>query len=571
MADGIYYTLGLRNRQFVGGMASAQAATRGLRTGLRGLAALSATVLGPLLGVAGAAAALGKALSSAANFEQTRVAFRTLIGDAKAAEDTLEGLRSFAASTPFELTDVADAAKKLLAFGTSTEELQGDLRAVGDIASGIGAPLTEMAELYGKARVQGTLFAEDINQLTGRGVPVIQEFARILGVTQGEVKKLASEGKITFPVLAQAFAALTGEGGKFFRMMEAQSRTTKGLLSTIKSGVDELFIALGTPINDAIKPILQNTITLVDDLKPKIADLGAVAGRALSAIFQAFREGRVLELLGAGLDTAAATFGNQLIAGGKALVSFLVAAFQSIRSSFFDSNFAKAFEALFAGLGNIVAGGIASALGKKDDANIFGQSAKNNLKAAKDFFEVGKSTIMEEIVRGVGEALESGGKAAGKSLQELDDVFGAAAKSAKLSGLLAELNRNAPKPEADAAGPYIKLPMRGRDEPAPRPALMDQIAALGKVPAPRIVEQREERPALLNAAESLRARYSRLSAADRKKLGSFEDFAKAGVSNRLLRAIAPVKPAADPAVTERKKTNKLLSDIFKTLDGVAAG
>ena len=49
------------------------------------------------------------------------------------------------------------------------------------------ATVNQIAELYGKARVQGRLFAEDINQLTGRGIPIIGELAKQFGVSDSQV------------------------------------------------------------------------------------------------------------------------------------------------------------------------------------------------------------------------------------------------------------------------------------------------------------------------------------------------------------------------------------------------
>ena len=141
------------------------------------------------IGAAGAAV-LGfkSAISQAADAESLQVAFATMIGDGKQAEETLKSLARFAADTPFEMPEVDAAARKLLAFGSSAANLEGELRSVGDVASGVQAPIGEIAEIYGKARVQGRLFAEDINQLVGRGIPVIQEFARQLGVSESAVK-----------------------------------------------------------------------------------------------------------------------------------------------------------------------------------------------------------------------------------------------------------------------------------------------------------------------------------------------------------------------------------------------
>jgi tape measure domain-containing protein len=79
------------------------------------------------------------------------------------------------------------------------------LARIGDVSAGVQAPVNELAELYGKARVQGRLFAEDINQPTGRGIPIIGELAKPFGVSDSEVKKLIESGQVSFPAIEQAF------------------------------------------------------------------------------------------------------------------------------------------------------------------------------------------------------------------------------------------------------------------------------------------------------------------------------------------------------------------------------
>jgi len=181
--------------------------------------------------LAGGTAAVGigtKAITAAADFEQTKVAFTTMIGDAGKAEQTLAKLRQLGAETPFEFPDLADAGRKLIAFGESADTVPDTLRRIGDISAGVQAPVGEIAELYGKARVQGRLFGEDINQLTGRGIPIIQELAKQFGVSDSEVKKLVESGKVGFPNIEKAFISLTSKGGKFSGMMEAQSKRASG-------------------------------------------------------------------------------------------------------------------------------------------------------------------------------------------------------------------------------------------------------------------------------------------------------------------------------------------------------
>ncbi|HEX8309941.1 MAG TPA: tape measure protein, partial [Chthoniobacteraceae bacterium] len=106
---------------------------------------------------------------------------------------------------------------------------------------------------YGKAKVQGRLFAEDINQLTGRGIPIIGEFAKQFGVAESEVKKLVESGAIGFSNLEQAFKSLTGEGGKFFGMMEQQSGTLQGKVSTFNDEMNALKRTLANDWLDSLK------------------------------------------------------------------------------------------------------------------------------------------------------------------------------------------------------------------------------------------------------------------------------------------------------------------------------
>jgi tape measure domain-containing protein len=203
-------------------------ATGRVRSALSGIS-------GAITAAAGAIGAveIGKfALGLAADAEQSQVAFEVMLGSAGRARQVLGELKDFAAATPFEFPELRDAARKLIAFGVSAEEVVPKLRQIGDVSSGIGAPIGEIAEIFGKAKVQGRLFMEDINQLTGRGIPVIQELAKQFGVSESKVRTLVEQGKVGFPQLEQAFTALTSTGGQFAGMMERSSTTLGGLWST---------------------------------------------------------------------------------------------------------------------------------------------------------------------------------------------------------------------------------------------------------------------------------------------------------------------------------------------------
>ncbi len=316
----------------------------GMKAGIAG-AVLGAAALGTM--VFGAVKdGMTRAITSAAEMEQVEIGFEVLTGGPDQAKQLLGEIKTLAANTPLSFGDLATAGRQLLAFKESAETLPDTLRRIGDISSGIGAPVKEIAELYGKARVQGTLFAEDINQLTGRGIDVISEFASQLGVSTGEVKKLASEGKISFEMLQQAFVDLTDEGGTFADMMARQSKTINGLWSTLKDNVTMALTAMGSPINDAIRPILEKAIEMSEGFGDTFAGVGQRIAGVINFIHAAFTELSTGDMLGA--------IGDALQLAFLKAIDVLARGFQAIFASAKDAGFMDALGEKIRGMGVIL-------------------------------------------------------------------------------------------------------------------------------------------------------------------------------------------------------------------------
>ena len=219
-----------------------------------GAALLSAGVVKGLVNI-------GKAsLQAAANMETQTVAFTTMLGSASKAQALIREVSDFAASTPFQLPEIIDASKKLVAFGESSETVVGTIRRLGDVSAGLSIPLGELTEIYGKARVQGTLFSEDLNQLAGRGIPIFTELAKVMGVNASEIKKLASEGKVGFTDLEQVFKNLTGQGGQFANLMSEQSATLVGKWSNFNDSLERANVIIG----NRLLPTAKSLVTILN-------------------------------------------------------------------------------------------------------------------------------------------------------------------------------------------------------------------------------------------------------------------------------------------------------------------
>jgi tape measure domain-containing protein len=254
------------NKQLSGSFDKQGKSVSGLSKKLGGLKVIAASVFAADLLRRFATAGF----ESATALEQNQIAFETMLGSGEAAKKLLGEIQSFTASTPFQEEEVTSAGKALLAFNIEADKVVPTLKRIGDISAGIGAPIGEIAEIYGKARVQGRLFAEDINQLTGRGIPVIQELAKQFGISDGEVKKLVESGKVGFPELEQAFVSLTSEGGKFAGLTEKLSGSTKGALSTLKDNIIALARDAVAPFLPAITEAFQNITKGIEDFRQAI-------------------------------------------------------------------------------------------------------------------------------------------------------------------------------------------------------------------------------------------------------------------------------------------------------------
>lgn len=215
--------------------------------------------------VAAAALDFGKgAIQAVANYESLGISFETFLGSADKAKEVLADLEKFSVATPFTPEQVNNAGKALLAFGEPVEQLQSTLQKIGDVSSATGKDFNELAVIYGKARVAGTLYAEDINQLTEAGVPIIQEFAKELGVSEDQVKKLGSEGKISFSTFERAFANLTEEGGRFFGLTEKLSQSTAGRISTLEGNFEQLKRSIGEGLLPVFESLLAGAQGAID-------------------------------------------------------------------------------------------------------------------------------------------------------------------------------------------------------------------------------------------------------------------------------------------------------------------
>lgn len=198
-------------------------------------------------------------------FQQLEIAFGTMLGNEQKAKALMDQMVDTAAKTPFDLMGVAGGAKQLLAYGTAADKVNDTLVRLGNIASGLSIPLQDIVYLYGTTMVQGRLYAQDVRQFTGRGIPLVKELAAMYGKTAEEINTMVSEGKIGFPEVEKVLNKLTNAGGQFYNLMEKQSSSLTGMIANLGDAWDTALNKLGEDNQDVFASGISGATYLVEN------------------------------------------------------------------------------------------------------------------------------------------------------------------------------------------------------------------------------------------------------------------------------------------------------------------
>lgn len=210
-------------------------------------------------------------------FQQLEIAFETMLGSKSKAHALMQQMEETAAKTPFDLDGVANGAKQLLAYGESADKVNDTLVRLGNIASGLSLPLNDIVYLYGTTMVQGRLYAADVRQFTGRGIPLVKELAKMYGVTADEINNMVSAGKIGFPDVQKVLNKLTDEGGQFYNLMEKQSKSLTGMISNLGDTWDQVQDHLGEQNQDLFAGAINAAGYFLEHLEDILKMVKAVA------------------------------------------------------------------------------------------------------------------------------------------------------------------------------------------------------------------------------------------------------------------------------------------------------
>lgn len=222
--------------------------------------------------------------------QQTETAFEVMLGSAEKGRAAIAKLIGFADVTPFDNPEIIQSGKSLLNIGIAVDGLTGKLEMLGNISAGTGNKIFEITSIYSKAAAKGKVQTEELMQLAERGVPIIQAFASMLKVSTQEVMAMAEKGQLSFALLDEALQSLGGQGGKYFGLMEKQSKNMLGAWSNFQAEVEKIGTAIGKKAIPELTGALESLLAEIDRLRESgeldqmISGAGQLIGETASAL-----------------------------------------------------------------------------------------------------------------------------------------------------------------------------------------------------------------------------------------------------------------------------------------------
>lgn len=256
-------------------------------------------------------------IGSNAEMEQYTTSLEVMLGSASKASAMIEKMREFTAKTPLTLENVISGGSLLMSYGVDESNLIDTMTKLGDLASGNAEKMDRITLAYGQMLAKGKVTGEELMQMTGAGVPLQTALAESIGVTGEEFSKMVSKGEVGIDDLNKAITGLTTGNGKFAGMMEKQSQTMQGMLSTLLDNISEFFRKMGEGAFGEVKSALQEASDLLAEWEEDgTLDRWAQGVGVLLKNLIAFLK----QAISVGLD-----FKEAIIAGAVALGTFKVA------------------------------------------------------------------------------------------------------------------------------------------------------------------------------------------------------------------------------------------------------
>jgi len=224
-----------------------------------------------------------QAVRTSATFEKLNVRLRLLTKSsrdfAKSQKIATDAQKAFGLSATEALEGVTDITARLAPLGTSVEDIRTVFFGFNTAAKLAGASAIESSNAFrqlAQALGSGRLAGDEFRSVSEQVPTVLAPIAAELGVTIGELKKLAADSKLTSDVVLRALGRVGNEGSGFLKQLLANDPTQ--VFKNFSNATEDLSRRFGDELRPAVEEVTKNLTLLINKLLEfSNSDVGKVA------------------------------------------------------------------------------------------------------------------------------------------------------------------------------------------------------------------------------------------------------------------------------------------------------
>ena len=253
-----------------------------------------------------------KGLNLGSMLEQNKLSFKALTGSAEGSRTVLSSVADFAANNPFQMLDVSNVAREMVAMSVPAQDIAEHLKTVGNVAVASGGDIKGIGHVFSQVAAQGKLMTQDMYQLVNQGVAIMPALARVTGKSMEELRDDMAKGKISFELMTKAMKAIVPED--MAKELQAEMNNTiprqldrlKGSISTFATEFVGINKKTGEKAGDGLAQGYTNILrALADSIRnPELIQSAANLGKALTPVLNSIAETipKVFNTFGKGLN-----------------------------------------------------------------------------------------------------------------------------------------------------------------------------------------------------------------------------------------------------------------------------
>ena len=239
-----------------------------------------------------------QAVNASATFDKLKIRLGLLTKEsgsfAKSLKIAKDAQKAFGLSTIEALEGVTDITARLAPLKVGVDDIRTVFFGFNTAAKLAGASAIESSNAFrqlAQALGSGRLAGDEFRSISEQVPTVLAPIAAELGVTIGELKKLAAEGKLTSDVVLRALGRVGKEGSGFLEELLKNDPTQ--IFKNFKNATEDLSIALGSQL----RPAVEGVTKLLTELINKLLELsGTNAGQAVILLAKIAVTAKVLAL-----------------------------------------------------------------------------------------------------------------------------------------------------------------------------------------------------------------------------------------------------------------------------------